>query len=164
MFKRPEIGADSGLEVCIASGDTSYTGKLWATAVFEAANTVSCCWILGKMQVHSISKNPCPSEMKQMPRSFGVPFTCLELLFSCNSDCRAGRKNLWTWFNTIFCAELKVPECFRIELLWYPLQKLQLLLYSNFSEVSSAPMVTCTIMLWKTLPLCVLAVVSDFLF
>lgn len=49
-----------------------------------------------------------------MHRSFGFPFTWPEFPFSSNSDCSAEIKWLWTLLNTIFCAELKVPECFRI--------------------------------------------------
>lgn len=49
MFKRSEPGANSGLEVCIANGGTSYPGKLWTSVVVGAANNVASCWSLGKM-------------------------------------------------------------------------------------------------------------------
>lgn len=43
MFKRSEPGANSGLEVCVVNGGTSYPGKLWTSAVVEAANNVASC-------------------------------------------------------------------------------------------------------------------------
>lgn len=38
-----QFQADSGLEVCLANGGTSYPGKLWATTVFEGADNVASC-------------------------------------------------------------------------------------------------------------------------
>lgn len=54
-MKRSESGAESGLGVCIVHEGTSHPGKLWATAVFEAANNEASCSGLGKMWAHTLS-------------------------------------------------------------------------------------------------------------
>jgi len=81
--------------------------------MFEAANTLASCRSHGKMQAHPISKETHSSQMIQMHRSYLFIFTWLGFLFSFYGDCGAGMKYLRT-LRIIFCAELKVPESFRI--------------------------------------------------